>query len=290
MQKSAFTPTITPFRSDERNMITGSDTLLSHDAAFLPWAMGEEQLVTSIYYAMLDYMKIDKPGHEFHGKSLYDMYEEYQAEDPSTGQKYTDYRWRIDPKTGKPFIRATIIDSANNKVELTELNQKELSNMYTLYEKMQGGYHPMQRTILETNAFGQLFAQFHRYVFAILRNNFSGYGENYSEGKYLLKGRNEDGTPLVEWTPKITEGRYQTLAGVFLEYIRLSRLIKKDNKVTQIANSILPQNARSYKLTQLNDQQMENLVDASLTIIFSTILQYLHYLAFAGSDKDKLDK
>ena len=126
------------------------------------------------------------------------MYEKYDAQDPETGQTYTNYKWRDDPKTGKPFIRAKIIDNTGNIIELTELNQKELSYMYTLYEKMQGGYHPMQRTIMETNVFGQMFLMFHRYLPSIMRNMFNSKGENYSEGVYLLKGREADGTPITE--------------------------------------------------------------------------------------------
>lgn len=198
LNNSAFLPTISAFRSDERLMTTGKDTLLSADTMFLPYSASEEHFVSMVFYAMLDNMKIDKPGHEFHGKSVYDMYEKYDAVDENTGQTYTNYKWRDDPKTGKPFIRSIIIDEAGNKVELTELNQKELSYMYTLYEKMQGGYHPMQRTIMETSTFGQMFGMFHRYLPSIMRNMFASKGANYSEGVYLLKGRNEDGTPLVE--------------------------------------------------------------------------------------------
>lgn len=83
------------------------------------------------------------------------------------------------------------------------------------------------------------------------------------------------------------------MAGILLEYLRLSRIVKGDNKFNKAVAAVFPTTAKpgEYKFSNLNEAQVETLVDFALTIGSWLFMRIMQHMAFgADTDKKKLDK
>ena len=83
------------------------------------------------------------------------------------------------------------------------------------------------------------------------------------------------------------------MAGIAMEYLRLSRIIKTDNKFTKAVGSVFPTVSKpgEYKFSNLNEAQVENVVDGILTLTSWALMRILQHMAFGSdTDKKKMDK
>lgn len=305
MMQLNYQPSISPFRPDDKYYVTGSSGIFTPTFLYYSYSLAEEVLCSSVFKAQMDHIKVDKPGHPFHGMSAYDLYEQTMVTDPVTGVEYAENTWKLDPLTGKPFVRGIIKDKYGNAVELTELTGAEISSMKFAYERMNGGYSTLDRTLLETNVLGRALIQFKRYLPSIIMNNINVLGENKTLGYYGQKTEmmgtdgkplptevDENGNRILQWNAKVTEGRWLTLLGWTLNKFHLHKLGSKLNVFKEVEASADSNKAKGYKaLSQyewknLNQQQKENLVDGALTVGSFLIMKAMHLFMFGGVPED----
>ncbi len=295
MQRYNYVPSISPYRSESRHYQSASYSWLSTDFALLPYSLGEEVLVSSLFGAQLRHAKVTKKG-PFEGTSIWDMYDEVEVTDPTTGITYKDYQWKKDPTTGKPFVRGVYLDNLGNVVEMTEPDSREIDTMHALYEEMQGGFATMDRTILEATVIGDLFLQFKRFLPTILRNGLQSHGPSYTKGKYQpLAGSDKkiegyEDTPEYEFIAKNVEGRWITVLGMLMHYASLRSLTKGNSKLSNAMGKVFPKGTEEYAFSKLDQGQLENLLDLGVSTTMWGMMNMLSYLAMGGVPDDNKAK
>ena len=142
--------------------------------------------------------------------------------------------------------------------------------MHAAYEEKQGGYGHFDKTYWETNVFGAAMLQFRRFIAAIVRHGFQSYGKSYAKGRYQNTGEvDADGNIVYNFEPKMVEGKWVTMLGVFTYYLT-SKNIMNNN----------------YKWENLDQGQIENFVDAFYTIITYGMLTAIAKLGFGDLPED----
>jgi len=286
MNKFGYIPSISPLRSETKYFTSKQTSLLSTDTALLPYSTSEEVMVAMYFIAQMNHIKI-KQG-PMKGKSMWDMYDAVVERDPITGVEYTDFKYKTDPTTGKPYVRGVITDSHGNIQEMTELTNKEIMAMHAIYEEKQGGFAQLDRTFIESSILGQMFVQFRRHLQSIIRHGLQSYGTSYIKGRYQdTKKLDANGNVIYEFTPKQIEGKWMTILGTLLYYIPLiSQVFGKNTKIAKWTEGTFPKGLDSYALNKLDQGQLENLIDASMNIMLWAAMKACTFLAFGGTDKD----
>lgn len=288
MNKFNYIPSISPLRRESKYFVTGGDSLFGMDLALLPYSTSEEVLIATFFIAQMNHIKIQQG--PMKGKSLWDMYEEVEIEDPNTGIKYKDFQYKKDEK-GQDYVRGIVVDSAGNLEKLTELSNKELMAMHAIYEEKQGGFATLDRTFIESFVIGQVFVQFRRHLQSIIRHGMQSHGENYIKGRYQNTGKlDNNGNLLYEYNAKSVEGKWMTLAGMFLHYTPLaSKVFGKETMLSKYVDNNFPKGLDEYQWAKLDQGQKENLLDFGLNVGVWALMKTLQYLAF-GANPDKKDR
>jgi len=286
MKKFAYIPSISPLRPETKNYITKELQLLGIDMAMLPYSTMEEVLVAMFFIAQMNHIKVEQGPKK--GKSLWDMYHKKTMKDPLTGVEYTDYIYEGED-TGNPYLRGVIRDSEGNMTNMYGLTNKEVMVMHALYEEKQGGFSDLDRTILESGIFGALFIQFRRHIPSILRHGLQSYGPSYIKGRYQkVEDKDEKGNIIYEFSAKQVEGKWLTVLGVLLHYtgIASSKSIGKIKPIAGFIDDVFPKSLDAYAYSKLDQGQLENLIDAGVTISVWALMKIFSYFAMGGRDKD----
>lgn len=288
MNKFGYIPSISPLRSERKYFVTSNNNALSMDLALLPYSTSEEVLVSTFFIAQMNHIKIQRG--PMKGKSLWDMYEQQEVIDPSTGITYTDYVYKKD-EDGEDYVRGVVTDANGNIEKLTGLSNKELMAMHAIYEEKQGGFATLDRTLIESTVMGQVLVQFRRHLQSILRHGLQSYGENYIKGRYQdTKKLDEKGNPIYEFSAKTVEGKWMTMAGCLLHYLpKMSKIFGKNTSVTRFVDANFPKGLDEYSWDKLDQGQKENLIDFTLNMGVWAVMEGLQWLAF-GSNPDGDDR
>lgn len=283
LKKFGYLPSNWDWGSNPSDLMTLSNKAIRENTMYMFYSLPEETLAAMVMVAQLKSMKI--AAGSMKGTSLWDMYEKVEKVN-SNGDKFVDYVWKTDTKTGNPFVRG-VIKTDNGQQELTELDGKEISRLFFVYEKMHGGYRAEERTKLDYYVFGQIFLQFKRYLPNILRMGAMSSGKRISTGFYKSMGEDKDGTPILEWQSNVMEGRWIVLGKLLQNFIGLRMKIDNPtNELTKFWNTITIGGNENYRWDELSDNQKIQFFDAIWTMgIWATM--HLGYLAaFADADED----
>jgi hypothetical protein len=235
LKKFGYLPSNWDWGSNPSDLMTLSNKAVNESTMYMFYSLPEETLAAMTMIAQLKSMKISAGSMK--GTSLWDMYEKVEKVN-SNGDKFIDYSWKIDPKTGNPFVRG-MIKNDNDSQELTELDGKEISRLFFVYEKMHGGYRSEERTKLDYYVFGQIFLQFKRYLPNILRMGAMSSGKRTSTGFYKSLGEDKDGTPILEWQSNVMECRWIVLGKMLQNFIGLRMSIDNpSNELGKFWNSM----------------------------------------------------
>lgn len=309
LQQLGYMPDSWDFATSKESMLTTYNKAISTSSAYLFYSLPEEMVAAITMVAQLKSMKIRGGDKEFSGKSLWDMYELIKLTDEN-GKEFSDVRWKIDPKTNKPYVRyykkvvldANTFGGAVPKTEyheITGLEPEEVSRLYFVYERMQGGYRKEEKSLIDYFFIGQIFMQLRRYLPNILRNAGMSAGLRPVVGKFEQVGdETKGGKKVVQWQSQLMEGRWNTLFNV-LFYPLVGGLIKKilpnDNRDERTAfENFVYKYVRtkgvdvSYKWENLSPQQREAVADAAITFTLFLTMAFTSMLMF-GSDIDDDD-
>lgn len=286
MKKFGYIPSISPLRPETKYYVAKQLDLLGIDVAMLPYSTMEEVLVAMFFIAQMNHIKIEQG--PMKGKSLWDMYQKKTVTDPLTGVQYTDYVY-YGEDTGNPYLRGIIRDSEGNIENMYGLTNKEVMVMHALYEEKQGGFADLDRTILESTIIGALFVQFRRHIPSILRHGLQSYGPSYVKGRYQkTTEKDEKGNIIYEFTAKQVEGKWITVLGLLLNFtgIASKNSLGKIKPIAGFIDEVFPKSLDSYAYSNLDQGQLENLIDAGITLSVYSIMKIFTYFAMGGRDKD----
>jgi len=308
LNKFGYLPDSWDVATRRETMLTAKNPIFDQSFAYLFYSMPEEAIATLTMVAQLKSMKM-KEG-KYKGRTLWDMYEKVTKKD-GNGNDYIDYEWLTDPDTGKPYVRyykKIVRDSGDPEQnipeqveyeEITDLTGDEVSRLYFVYERMQGGYRKEEKPLYEWFFIGSIMATLRRYLPNILRNGAMSAGERMTYGSFKqVEQEIKNGKPVVQWVSEVMEGRWMVLAKYFFSKpLRkgMQKLInpEKDpsernameNFVFKYVRTATP-HTQSYDWDSLSTQQKEAVVDGVLTLFFTFGMGSIHYAIFGGDISD----
>lgn len=142
---------------------------------------------------------------------------------------------------------------------------EEANAIKFLYEKLHGGYRLDERVRLEYYVLGEMLLQFKKFLPGVLKNIGASRGWRNTQG-YFEKTLDENGVPILKWTPQVVEGRWRLLAGVMLNYLGLRAQGRPEgSRGNTLLQFLGYQTNESYNWDDLTATQKEDLQDFMLT-------------------------
>jgi hypothetical protein len=283
MKKFGYLPNNWDWATNSSELMTLANKAISESTFYMFHSLPEEALAGIVMVAQLKSMKIGAG--ENKGTSIWDMYDLVDKEN-SVGGKFKDVDWKRD-KNGNPISRGFIRNQDGVEQELTELDGKEITRLFFVYEKMHGGYRTDERTKLDYFVFGQMFTQFKKYIPNILRMGGMSSGKRTGTGFYKPTGELKDGKPVLEWQSNVMEGRWLVFGKVLSNYMGLKLKIENPgNELTKFWNTMLIGKNENYKWSDLSDNQKIEFLDAIYTMAMLSAM-YVGYLAMFKDADDE---
>lgn len=245
-------------------LVTMKETLLSSDFAYMMHSLPEEMIANIIMVAQLRRMKFTSGSMK--GQSMWDAYDVKQ--NAVSGEYQLEYNGPIRgyKKEGEKLVAIKGIDS------------KEAEKMRYVYTRIHGGYRSGEKTSIEFYALGQAMIQFKKHLPGLLKANFGSKGESNALGFYkvdlgddnkplTITDAEGNDVPVLVWQKRITEGRWRTMAGAFLQIPFIHEMVR----ATVIGNEFLGEN-RAYDWQNLSPEQKKNIVEGfSMFIAFGAL-------------------
>jgi len=157
--------------------------------------------------------------------------------------------------------------------------------MYYVYEYINGGYRPDERTHLEYYLLGELFLQFKKFIPNLLKNMFATKGTIETWGYYKKLEGTED---VYTWHARVMEGRWRVLTGLLGSLLPLRWDVPTDSKAFKLLSrlGLNKYSNEAYKWDELSEYQREVVVDFIVTMATIGLIMGGYLLLFAGADDD----
>lgn len=215
------------------DLMTSRNKLFSGSAMYSFHTFGEEMVTYAVMLAQLNSMKTAD------GKSLYDHYQVVTKKD-AQGTEYQEVEW-------DGYVRGEVINPDGTRRQVTDLDENELRRLYHVYERLHGSYREDEKALIEFYVLGEIFMQFKRYLPNVLKTTLGSKGKNYAYGQYIEYTKPEEyemqfaqvmseidpevqKQKTLQWSAKVIEGRYRTLAGTILSALPLLPALGKTNE------------------------------------------------------------
>ncbi len=275
--------------------IVKSTKLLTPQTGMFLHLLGENYGVITTFAAMVRKMEVQK------GSIKKKVFDAYDVKDVVTksGKTVSKLVWNFGVR-GVEVVKGTENDENKTTRTITELDSREIDYFKRAISKIHGDYRKSEKAIGEKHALFQWSIQFKKYLMRQLKNiadtkrydSTLGYYDQVmdKDGKpILIKVKDENGIETeesyMEWSARVTEGRYRTLINMIIEWLSLVDSPALQAWMKQ-KNLRLPVKG-SYDWKNLSDDQKKNIVHVGMDLAF-VILGVLGRLAF--DDDDRNDK
>jgi hypothetical protein len=261
-RKLNYVPDNYDYATNRKFLLSSRNELVSQSSMYMFHSKPEEYISLTTMAAQLHYLK-----NPVTGKSLWDSYEVQKATDGSY-----DVQWvggvRGTEKTGKGM--------SVSYNPITGLTDHEIAKLKKVHERMQGGYRKEEAGNLEIYVLGKSMIQFKKYLPRLMMNALGskmdvvdlGYYKKLAETRIDPKtGKKMD---VYEWTHRMNEGRWRTLANHLLSYIGLTN--------------------GDYKWDQLSTEQKQNIIDAMITLNMFALSLAMYTVMFGDEPDDDTAK
>jgi len=271
-KKLRYLPNNYDWGSDPEKLLSKRNQLISTSTMYMFHTLPEEAVALIIMSAQMKSMRAGTD-------SLWDHYnvQDVVGED---GIVYKDVVW-------DGYLRGKVRQADGTLRDLTELDSKEISRMYYVYERMHGGYRKDERVRFEYYIWGEVFLQFKRYLPNILKSGFGSKHKNLTWGRYK-KLEEEDGVDIYEWTAEVMEGRWKVFFGLMANtFLPLAWQTDGNmNSFDKFMNWMGMKSNEAYKWENLSDGQKTELVDAISTLFMFGMMYAGYLLMFQNADDD----
>lgn len=281
------------FYADRKTGRVHRGSMWDSSTLYMFHSMPEEFMATVVMVAQLKNMKI-KSNDATNGTSLWDMYETIPVTD-SEGKVTYDIKWKGDYVRGLVNTAAAGLPPVYE--ELKGLTTNEARRMFYIYQRMQGGYRPEEKTVLEYYVLGEMFMQFKRYLPSLLKNLAGSRTKLDSYGYYKPVMKDgvpviQDGKQVVEWHSRMVEGRYKVLAGLLLNFLAVRSNVGDKAGIGDKIRTFLGIDAiESYSLNRDNpnsEYYREVLLDGFITLSMWLVIAGT-FMALGADSDDKKD-
>ena len=279
--------------SRNNDNVIKSTNLVTPETGMFLHLLGENYGVITTFAALVKKMEVQK------GSIKKKVFDAYDVKDVTTksGKTIKKLVWNFGVR-GVEVVKGTENDENKTTRLITELDSREIDYFKRAISKIHGDYRKSEKAIGEKHALFQWSLQFKKYLMRQLKNILDTKRYDSTLGHYdqvldkdgkpiLIKVKDENGVETeesyMEWSARVTEGRYRTLINMIIEWLGLI-----DSPVLQAwikeKNLRLPVKG-SYDWKNLSDDQKKNIVHVGMDLAF-VILGILGRLAFDDDDRN----
>ena len=279
--------------SRNNDNVIKSTNLVTPETGMFLHLLGENYGVITTFAALVKKMEVQK------GSIKKKVFDAYDVKDVATksGKTIKKLVWNFGVR-GVEVVKGTENDENKTTRLITELDSREIDYFKRAISKIHGDYRKSEKAIGEKHALFQWSLQFKKYLMRQLKNILDTKRYDSTLGHYdqvmdkdgkpvLIKVKDENGVETeesyMEWSARVTEGRYRTLINMIIEWLSLVDSPALQAWMKQ-KNLRLPVKG-SYDWKNLSDDQKKNIVHVGMDLAF-VLLGILGRLGFDEDDRN----